>query len=484
MTQFPTDTIIAPATSSGGAISIIRVSGPETFAIVDKLVRFRSGSASEAAGYTLKVGAIPDLDDVVVAIYRAPHSYTGEDSAELMCHASTYVVGRLLELLSSAGARLAEPGEFTRRAFAAGKMDLAQAEAVADLIASTTAASHRIAMNQMKGGYSAELSSLRERLVGIASLLELELDFSEEDVEFADRRELSSLLEEVISHVSGLIASFRSGNAIRNGVPVAIVGDVNTGKSTLLNALLGDERAIVSDIPGTTRDTVEETMVIDGVLYRFIDTAGIRDASDKIERIGISRSFEKLAAADLVLVLLDASSPLERLKKSLASILPATSPEQDVLILRNKVDIYDAIAPEQFPTHDRSYGIFELKYPAFGTYDMDPHQLAAALGVRSVHDISARTGEGIPELRSLIADSQKGRFSGEQTLVTNARHLEALNLSLEALTRVKNSLVAGIPGDLVAQDLREALHHIGTITGSVTTDEILGEIFGRFCIGK
>ena len=484
-----TETIFAPATSVGtGAISMIRVSGPDALGIIDKVVRFKSGNASEAPGFSLKMGEIPDgdgvLDEIVVAVYHAPHSYTGEDAAEMMCHSSAYIVGRLMELLTAAGGRVAAPGEFTRRAFTAGKMDLAQAEAVADVIASSTEAAHRVAMNQLRGGYSTELSHLREELVRITSLLELELDFSEEEVEFADRRKLTDLVDGTMSHIGRLAASFRAGNAIKNGVPVAIVGDVNTGKSTLLNALLGESRAIVSDIPGTTRDTVEETMTLDGVLYRFIDTAGIRDASDKIEKIGISRSYEKIEAADVVLLLLDASASLDSLKKSVAAILPHVKAEQTLIVIRNKVDIFDAIAPEQFPTRDRSYGVLEIKYPAFGTYDTDPERLASLLGVASVLDISALTGEGLDELRERISASQRGRFAAGETLVTNARHLEALNRSHTALARVRKGLEDGIPSDLVAQDLREALYEIGTITGSVSTDEVLGEIFGKFCIGK
>ena len=301
------DTVCAPATSVGTvAVSMVRVSGPDCLAIVDKVVRFRSGSASESRGYTLKYGEIPDVDEVVAGIYRAPHSYTGEDSAELCCHASAYIVGRILELLTDAGCRLAEAGEFTRRAFVNGKMDLAQAEAVADVIASGSEVQHRVAMNQLRGGYSEKLGKIRAELLELTSLMELELDFSEEEVEFADRGRLAALLYDAISRCTALADSFRVGNAIRNGVPVAIVGAPNSGKSTLLNALLHDERAIVSDVPGTTRDTVEETCVIGGVLFRFIDTAGIRETADKVEQLGIERSFSKAAGAEVVLGMVDA----------------------------------------------------------------------------------------------------------------------------------------------------------------------------------
>ena len=280
-------TICAPATSVGsGAVSIVRISGPDTIAVIDRVVRFRSGTAAEAPGYSLKFGEVEGLDEVLVSLYRAPHSYTGEDAAEISCHASTYIVGVLLDRLTEAGCRLAEPGEFTRRAFVNGKMDLAQAEAVADIISSASAAQHRVAINQLRGGYSAELRDLRKQLLELSALMELELDFSEEDVEFADRSRLRELLDSACSHCRQLADSFRLGNAIRSGVPVAIVGAPNSGKSTLLNALLRDDRAIVSDVPGTTRDTVEETCVIDGVLFRFIDTAGIRAASDEVEKLG------------------------------------------------------------------------------------------------------------------------------------------------------------------------------------------------------
>ena len=306
----PADTICAPATAVGsGAVSMIRVSGADSLCAVDRVVRFDKGSASDSRGYTLKHGDIPGVDEVVVGIYRAPHSYTGEDSAEICCHASPFIVSRILGLLCEAGCRLAEPGEFTRRAFTNGKMDLAQAEAVADLIASGSEAQHRVALNQLRGGYSAELAEIRSELLELTSLIELELDFSEEEVEFADRDRLASLLDEVIGRCTTLADSFKAGNAIRNGVPVAIVGAPNSGKSTLLNALLRDDRALVSDIPGTTRDTIEETCVVGGVLLRFIDTAGIRETRDEVERMGIDRALSKAAQAEIVLGVVDATVP-------------------------------------------------------------------------------------------------------------------------------------------------------------------------------
>ena len=304
----PADTICAPATAVGsGAVSMIRVSGADSLCAVDRVVRFDKGSAADSRGYTLKHGDIPGVDEVVVGIYRAPHSYTGEDSAEICCHASPFIASRILGLLCEAGCRLAEPGEFTRRAFTNGKMDLAQAEAVADLIASGSEAQHRVALNQLRGGYSAELAEIRSELLELTSLIELELDFSEEDVEFADRNRLASLLDDVIGRCTTLADSFKAGNAIRNGVPVAIVGAPNSGKSTLLNALLRDDRALVSDIPGTTRDTIEETCVVGGVLLRFIDTAGIRETRDEVERMGIDRALSKAAQAEIVLGVVDAA---------------------------------------------------------------------------------------------------------------------------------------------------------------------------------
>lgn len=305
----PADTICAPATAVGsGAVSMIRISGADSLCAVDRVVRFDKGSASDSRGYTLKHGNVPDIDEVVVGIYRAPHSYTGEDSAEICCHASPFIASRILGLLCEAGCRLAEPGEFTRRAFTNGKMDLAQAEAVADLIASGSEAQHRVALNQLRGGYSAELAEIRSELLELTSLIELELDFSEEEVEFADRDRLASLLDDVIGRCTTLADSFKAGNAIRNGVPVAIVGAPNSGKSTLLNALLRDDRALVSDIPGTTRDTIEETCVVGGVLLRFIDTAGIRETRDEVERMGIDRALSKAAQAEIVLGVVDAAA--------------------------------------------------------------------------------------------------------------------------------------------------------------------------------
>lgn len=492
------DTICAPATGmGGGAISIIRVSGPDALRLADSIISFRTGAALSSEGYTLKYGTVQGVDEVLVSIFRAPHSYTGEDSVEISCHASAFIVQKILQLLVAAGGRMAEPGEFTRRAFINGKMDLSQAEAVADLIASGSEVSHKVALSQLKGNYSSELKGLREELLNLASLLELELDFSEEDVEFANRAQLERLLDKATAHVEKLVESFRTGNAIRNGVPVAIVGAVNAGKSTLLNALVGEERAIVSDIPGTTRDTVEETVTLGGILFRFIDTAGLRESGDRIEKIGIERSYGSISRAQTVVAVLDGCAPLSDVQKSFAAIAGKLAGSGKALIvLRNKVDSYDAIAPEEFPTKDRSYGCFELKYPAFGTYDLDPEKLAAELASYLVSkeipvpqglevlDVSARTGEGLDALREkLVATAGVADWNGE-TLVTNLRHYEALERALDSLRQVSIGLKRKASTDLLAQDLRDAIAELGSIFGEVTTDDLLGNIFSRFCIGK
>lgn len=500
MTNF-SDTICAPATSVGtGAVSIIRISGPESLAAVDRVVRFRSGNACSSRGYVLKYGEIPGVDEVVAGIYRAPHSYTGEDSAELCCHASSYVVGRILELLTDAGCRLAEPGEFTRRAFVNGKMDLAQAEAVADMIASNSEAQHRVALNQLRGGYSAELGKIRAELLKLTTLMELELDFSEEDVEFADRGTLAEILDDAIERCTTLADSFRVGNAIRNGVPVAIVGAPNSGKSTLLNALLNDERAIVSDVPGTTRDTVEETCVIGGVLFRFIDTAGIRETSDKVERLGIERSFNKAAEAEVVLGVVDAagslapenpadaSSVFSQIRKLVGMVDPS---KQRLILLMNKCDKFSKVGSPDPDANRHAAGEGLLRNESDGQIADNKNVIAINNFVKSLiadNDasealwISAKSGLGLDELRERLASSV-GKASADGVLVTNARHAAALREAAASLNAVRSGL-GSLPTDLLAEDLRDALASLGSITGTIGTEEVLGTIFSKFCIGK
>ena len=468
------DTICAPATVPGtGAISVIRVSGEKALEIADTVVTCKHSTISEAQGYTIRFGTVHNhdgspLDEVLVSIFRAPHSYTGENSVEISCHASKYIVQQIMLLLMDAGARAAEPGEFTRRAFLNGKMDLAQAEAVADLIASQSAGAHKIAYSQMKGGFSAELKSMRSQLLDIVALMELELDFSEEEVEFADRDRLNALLDRVMEHISSLTGSFRLGNAIKNGIPVASAGATNTGKSTLLNALLGEERAIVSDIHGTTRDTVEETLNLDGILFRFIDTAGIRETSETVEKIGIERTYRKISEADIILVMTDITRDTEQIKEELDELLPKIDfDKQQVILLLNKCDILSPAAIEA----QKNFILSSLESNGNPAVSLLP--------------ISAKKQEGVMELKSLLASSRKDQLADfDTTLVTNIRHIEALTKSHEALARVKSGLADGIPTDLVAQDIREALYYIGSIVGEISTDEVLGVIFSRFCIGK
>ena len=461
------DIIYAPATGCSGAICVVRLSGRGCLELLDSAVSLRRGSVSSAPGFSVRYGTIEGLDEVLVSVFHAPHSYTGEDMAEVSCHASSYILGELLHRLSDAGARLAEPGEFTRRAFINGKMDLAQAEAVADIISSSSLAQHKVALNQLRGGYSAELSQIRAGLVELSALLELELDFSEEEVEFADRGRLNSLLDKSIDHCQRLSDSFKVGNAVRNGVPVAIIGAPNSGKSTLLNALLGDDRAIVSDIPGTTRDTVEETMVIDGVLFRFIDTAGIRNSSDTIERLGIERTYKKTSEASIVLGVVDASicsSPADfgACAKSLARLVDMGS--QKLILLANKVDI-EAVNKNVIDSN------FFVSLP-----DNEDASVECLC-------ISAKTGLGLDSLRSALLRNT-GIASETGTLVTNARHAAALREAASALRSVRSGLASCLPTDLLAEDLRSATASLGSITGAITTNEVLGEIFAGFCIGK
>lgn len=476
------NTICAPATPvGGGAVSLIRISGPDTHAVVDRVVAFRRGNAASADGYSLKFGTVDGVDDVLVALFKAPHSYTGEDAAEISCHASPFIVEKLMQLLCDAGAVPAEPGEFTRRAFVNGKMDLAQAEAVADLIASTNEASHRVAMNQLKGGISSELQELRSQLLDVTSLMELELDFSEEEVEFADRQQLLGLLDSALSHLKRLTESFRLGNAIRRGVPVAIVGATNTGKSTLLNALLGEERAIVSPVAGTTRDTVEETFNIDGTLFRLIDTAGIRETSDSVESIGIERTFEKLMLADSVIAVFDVNSPADTLVSEFRNILSRLNLKtQQLIVVLNKADKLEG-ASEGASSGDLLANLVVNKIVT------DFNKVVSFVDNKiDIVVMSARLRINVAELEKCLSDGQKARIAGSGTavLVSNARHFNALSAASRALSLARSGIASRTPTDLVSQDLREALYHLGSITGEITTDEVLGNIFRKFCIGK
>ena len=480
------DTICAPATIPGtGAISVIRVSGPEALHIADKVITCQKGNISDSKGYTIKFGVILDasskvLDEVLVSIFRAPHSYTGENSVEISCHASSYIVSEIMNLLYAAGARAAEPGEFTQRAFLNGKMDLAQAEAVADVIASQNAAAHRIAFKQMKGGFSSELKGMRSELLELVSLMELELDFSEEEVEFADRTRLNELLTALIDHITRLIDSFKLGNAIKNGVPVAIAGATNTGKSTLLNALLGEDRAIVSDVHGTTRDTVEETLNIDGILFRFIDTAGLRETEEIVEKIGIERTFQKISEASIILGMVDLTRDFESTCETITEIVEKVDfTSQKLLFLLNKTDICEV---------NKNVSIINYIVSL-----LDNKGISSAL-VESTSEIadqtpiiaiSAKTGTGINIVRSVLAVSQRNLLAdSDTTLVTNQRHVQALTDSRTSLLRVQDGLAFGLPTDLASQDIREAIYHLGSIVGEISADEVLGNIFKNFCIGK
>lgn len=487
---FSDDTICAVATPPGmGAIAVVRVSGPQSHEIVCRLFHQhgKSFAKEQIQGYRCYYGQIiapkktttvtvptesEILDEVLVTFFTAPHSFTGEDSAEISVHGSVYVQQRLLELLVEQGARLALPGEYTRRAFVNRKFDLAQAEAVADIIASQSEADHRLAMNQLRGGFSKELQILRSKLLEITSLIELELDFSEEDVEFADRTRLRELLATTQEHIHRLTESFRLGNAIKNGIPVAIVGATNTGKSTLLNALLQEDRAIVSDIAGTTRDSIEEVMNLNGTLFRFIDTAGIRETEETIEKIGIERTFRKINEADIVLGLIDMTQDLDRMIDNARFILEKTDMNhQTLVLLLNKSDLK--------PVQGAEY-IDSLKNTVCA-------ETATERSSKHIYlqTLSAKTGNGMDQLRSTLEEIQQGMVSNQNAiLVSNIRHYEALKKASEGLSAVSRGLDEGIPSDLVAQDLREALYYLGTITGEITTDEVLGSIFSRFCVGK
>ena len=463
------DTICAIATPHGlGAIAVVRVSGLEAISIVSQVFRQNEKPfiQEKVVSHKAYYGHIVDngdwLDEVLVTFFKAPHSFTGEDSAEISVHGSVFIQQKLLQVLISHGCRMAEAGEFTRRAFVNRKFDLAQAEAIADLISSESEAAHRVAINQLKGGFSKELQMMRSKLLEMTSLMELELDFSEEDVEFADRSQLKSLLQETLFHVNKLKDSFRLGNAIKNGIPVAIVGQTNTGKSTLLNALLGEDRAIVSDIAGTTRDTIEEMLNINGILYRFIDTAGLRNTDETIEKIGIERSYKKIAEANVVIGMLDATTGYESMFSAANDIrLKVDLSNQQLIICINKVDTLA----------DQGEAMLgQLRQ------DLDNDDILVIC-------ISAKHKFGLNDLYNTLKHSQPLAYS-DTTLVTNVRHYEALMHTSDSLNQVQQGLEMNIPTDLISQDLRQALHYLGSITGEITTDEVLGSIFSRFCIGK
>ena len=448
------DCICALATPQGlGAIGVIRVSGPNS---IRQLAGLFSKSLEGKQSHTLHFGHWRTsggalIDEVLVSIFAEGKSYTGEESLEISCHGSAYIQEQILRSLLENGCRLANPGEFTQRAFLNGKLDLSQAEAVADLIASQTQRAHEIALNQLRGKLSNELRDLREKLIHFASLVELELDFAEEDVEFADRDELKALVNDVLVYVGRLIQSFALGNAIRNGVPVAIVGAPNTGKSTLLNQLLGEDRAIVSDIAGTTRDVIEEMLNIDGISFRLIDTAGIREGAETIEAMGIERSRAKIEQAAIVLCMCDASNPDSLAEvKAWVKELRSRHPSKTVFLLANKVDLVAGTKPSD-----------EMLF------------------------ISAREGFGIDELRTKLSSAVKGDFNlADETIVSNARHHDALIRTAESLSKAKSGLEEGVTGDFVAMDIRQAMFYLGSITGDISTDDLLGNIFAKFCIGK
>ena len=462
------DTICAIATAQGGAIGIIRVSGPRAIEITSHLfIPVQGKPLTERKPYTLTFGKILSpqgevIDEVLVSLFRAPHSYTGEDSTEIMCHGSSYILQQVIQLLIYNGCRAALPGEYTQRAFLNGKMDLSQAEAVADLIASSSAATHRLAMSQMRGGFSKELSNLRNQLLHFTSLMELELDFSDhEELEFANRDELSSLATHIEQVIAQLAHSFSVGNAIKNGIPVVIIGETNAGKSTLLNALLNEEKAIVSDIHGTTRDVIEDTINLQGVTFRFIDTAGIRQTNDTIENLGIERTFQKMDQAYVILWMIDSTDAQRRFEELKAEILPHCEGKK-MIILFNKSDLLLAIQKEELSA------IFA---------DMKVEKLF----------ISAKKRENITILeKKLVQAAALPEINQNDIIITNVRHYEALTRALDSIHRVQEGLQLGLSGDLVSEDLRQCIHELSEIVaeGGITSEETLQNIFQNFCIGK
>lgn len=462
------DTICAIATAQGGAIGMIRVSGPEAIAMTSRIFT-PAGSGkllTEQKPYTLTFGRIYDgeemIDVVLVSLFRAPHSYTGEDSTEITCHGSTYILQQVMQLLIRNGCRMAQPGEYTQRAFLNGKMDLSQAEAVADLIASSSAATHRLAMSQMRGGFSKELAELREKLLNFTSMIELELDFSEEDVEFADRSALRRLADSIENIISRLANSFSVGNAIKNGVPVAIIGETNAGKSTLLNVLLNEEKAIVSDIHGTTRDVIEDTINIDGITFRFIDTAGIRETNDTIESLGIERTFQKLDQAEIVLWIIDAADAASQIEQLSDKILPRCA-DKPLILVFNKADLIETMQRDAI-TSPLSH---------FPKKSFDFIFISAK---QRLHTDALQ--------KALIEAAHLPTITQHDVIVTNVRHYEALIRARDAIQRVQNGLEANLSGDFLSQDIRECIFHLSDIAGEVTNDMVLQNIFHHFCIGK
>jgi len=461
MNTVPNDTIIALATSSGvGAIAVIRLSGEKAIEIVNHHFQSKFGKKdlSLVKSHTIHLGNIVEndrvLDEVLVSVFKNPHSYTGENVVEINCHGSVYIQQEILQLFIKNGVRNAEPGEFTLRAFLNGKMDLSQAEAVADLIASNSAASHQVALQQMRGGFRSEIETLREQLLNFASLIELELDFAEEDVEFADRTEFKRLINQISAVLKRLIDSFALGNVLKNGIPVAIVGEPNVGKSTLLNALLNEEKAIVSHIAGTTRDAIEDEISIEGVAYRFIDTAGIRTTEDFVETIGIQKTFENIEKAQLVLHLIDGSK-IDALENSILE-LKEKYPSKNILSIINKSDLLT----------DKQIAKLKAQFS-------------------NLIILSAKNKTGIHQLTTTLTQlANKGALSNNETIVSNSRHFEALNNAYISIKEIQNSIDLNVSSDLFAIDIRQALFYLGEITGEVTTEDLLGNIFANFCIGK
>ena len=461
------DTIVALATPSGaGAIAVIRLSGEDAINIASKIFHSISGKdLAKQKTHTVHLGHIKDgnriLDEVLATVFKNPNSYTGEDTIEFSCHGSSFIQQEIIQLCLRKNARMATPGEFTLRSFLNGKMDLSQAEAVADLISSDSAASHQLAIQQMRGGFSSEIAALREELLNFASLIELELDFAEEDVAFANRDDFQKLITKISFVLKRLIDSFATGNVLKNGIPVAIVGEPNVGKSTLLNALLNEQRAIVSDIAGTTRDTIEDEISIGGISFRFIDTAGIRETTDTIEGLGIKKTFEKIDQAQVVVFLIDSSRLLSG-EVTVANLqieigkIKNKHPQKALIVVGNKADIITS----KEKTHLKD-------------------------SIDSLQLIAAKTGEGVEDLKtSLLEFVNTGALKNNQTIVTNTRHYDALLKALEEITRVQECIDAGLSGDLMAIDIRQALYYFGEITGEITNDDLLGNIFANFCIGK